>query len=199
MQVLKDDASKLLLYRLKDGDETAFRLIYDTHSLRLYANLFRLVRSEDIAKEILQDVFMKVWSYREQIDPERSFRAFLFKIGENLVYNYFRKVSRDKNLLADFIENNAGYYTHIEEALFHKEIEGILNKAIEDLSPQRKQVFTLCKLEGKSYKEVSEMLGISVSTISDHIVKATRTIKEHLVLHEDIAISVIALMVFFTS
>ena len=56
----------------------------------------------------------------------------------------------------------------------------LLENAISKLPPQRQQVFRLCKLEGKSYRDVSELLGISLSTISDHIVKATKSIRNYL-------------------
>jgi RNA polymerase sigma-70 factor (ECF subfamily) len=69
---------------------------------------------------------------------------------------------------------------HIEEMLLTKESAAILQQAIESLPAQRQQVFRFCKLEGKSYKEVSEILGISVSTISDHIVKGTKAIRSYL-------------------
>jgi RNA polymerase sigma-70 factor (ECF subfamily) len=69
-------------------------------------------------------------------------------------------------------------YTHIEEELLYKENEEWLLGIIERLPLQRKRIFKLCKIEGKSYIEVSELLGISTSTINDHIVKATRFIRE---------------------
>ena len=70
-------------------------------------------------------------------------------------------------------------YIMNESSQWGEENLAILQKAVEELPPQRQQVFRLCKLEGKSYKEASEVLGISASTISDHIVKATKTIRDY--------------------
>ena len=168
---------KEILSELLDGSEYALEQIYRLYSPRLFARLLKLVKSESQAEEILQDVFLKIWENRRSIDPEKSFRSFLFKIAENKVYDFFRKVTRDKNMEARLISLSTANHSIIESFMSGDENLTILQKAIEDLPPQRQQVFRLCKLEGKSYKEVSEMLGISVSTISDHIVKGTKSIR----------------------
>ena len=169
-----------ILLRMKQGDELAFEKIYRLYSPKLYGKLLRLLKSVPQTEEILQDVFLKIWEYRSFIDPEKSFNAFLFKIAENKAYDFFRKAARDKKLEAELIALSTINYIALEEFVADNEKLVLLENAISKLPPQRQQVFRLCKLEGKSYKEVSELLGISLSTISDHIVKATKSIREHL-------------------
>lgn len=183
---------KSLLAQIGRGDEQAFEKIYQTYAGRLYGNLLKLVKSESIAQEILQDVFLKIWDSRTTIDTEKSFRSFLFKIAENKVFDYYRKAARDKKKQAEFIANALAGYDPGDETIFAEEKSAILQKAIESLPAQRQQVFRLCKLEGKSYKEVSEQLGISVSTISDHIVKATKSIRDYFENNEQALMSLIA-------
>jgi RNA polymerase sigma-70 factor (family 1) len=168
-----------LVLALQRGDEEAFETIYGLYSQRLFGRLLKLVKIEAQAQEILQDVFIKLWQYRHSLDPEKSFRSFLFKIAENKVYDFFRKAARDKVMEANLISLSTTNYINIEEYIRAEENLILLYKAIESLPPQRQQVFRLCKLEGRSYKEVSELLSISLSTISDHIVKATKAIKEY--------------------
>ncbi|MEI9810850.1 MAG: RNA polymerase sigma-70 factor [Bacteroidota bacterium] len=168
-----------LLLQLLSGSEQAFEKVYNIYSPRLYGNLLKMVKSGPEAQEILQDVFLKVWNNRQNINIEKSFRSYLFKIAENKVYDFFRKAARDKKKQDQLIAIASSGYILFEEQLLTDENAVILEKAIESLPPQRRLVFRLCKLEGKSYREVSELLGISVSTISDHIVKATRTIREY--------------------
>ena len=170
---------KDILLELLNGNENAFEKIYQLYSPRLYGKLLKLVKSESHAKEILQDVFMKLWEHRNSIDPEKSFRSYLFKITENKVYDFFRKAAREKNMEAQLISLSTANYNVIDEFISGDENLAKLQQAIELLPPQRQLVIRLCKLEGKSYKEVSELLGISVSTISDHIVKGTKTIREY--------------------
>nr|WP_121271281.1 RNA polymerase sigma-70 factor [Pedobacter schmidteae] len=169
-----------LLTRLGNGDKYAFELLYNQYKYRIAGNLLKLLKSEDLAEEILQDLFVKIWDTRKTIDPQKSFRSYLFRIAENMVMDYYRKASRDKRIQDKLMAATAESYSHIEEHIFNKESELLLYNAIELLPPQRKQVFTLCKLEGKSYKEVSELLGISHSTINDHLLKSNRFLKQHL-------------------
>ena len=178
-----DEKEMLLL--LKQGHEAGFEKIYKLYSTRLFGNIFKMVKSDAIAQEILQEVFIKVWNNRTVIDPERSFRSYIFRIAENSVYDYFRNASRVKKMRTHILAVAIEQYDHIDELLLRKENNAILDKAISSLSPQRQLVFRLCKLEGQSYVEVGRELGISVSTISDHIVKANKTIREYLLDNMD--------------
>lgn len=80
---------KDLLVQLKQDSEAAFEELYKLYSTRLFGNLLKLVKSENDAQEILQDVFIKIWDNRQQIDADKSFRSYLFKIAENKVYDLF--------------------------------------------------------------------------------------------------------------
>ena len=144
---------KALLLQLKNGDERAFEILYNHYKFRVAGNLFKLVKSDDLVKEILQELFFKIWEVRTQIDPEKSFKSYLFRIAENLVNDYFRKVAKDKRLLARVVASSSELYLHIEEDMLSKEEALKLQEAINLMPPQRKMVFTLCKLEGKSYKD----------------------------------------------
>lgn len=137
-----------------------------------------MVKDADEAQELLQDVFLKVWEKRQNIDPEQSFKSYLFRISQNLVYNFFRDVSVERKVMDYVASIRTELHNSVEEELAYKEQLQLLEQAIDRLPPQRKHVYTLCKIEGRSYAEVSKLLGISTSTISDHIVKATRFIKE---------------------
>lgn len=169
-----------VLIQLKAGNAEAFALIYDHYKYKITNNLLRLLRSEELAEEVLQELFVKIWDTRQQLDPEKSFRAYLFRIAENMVIDYYRKAARDKKVRDKLTGTGSELYSHIEETIFSRESALILQGAIDLLPPQRKHVFTLCKLEGRSYKEVSEMLGISHSTINDHLLKANKFLKQHL-------------------
>ena len=133
---------------------------------------------------------------RTQIDPEKSFKSYLFRIAENLVNDYFRKVAKDKRLLARVVASSSELYLHIEEDMLSKEEALKLQEAINLMPPQRKMVFTLCKLEGKSYKEVEEIMGINVKTISSHMLQANRFLRTHFKDSSALTISVV-LGVFF--
>jgi RNA polymerase sigma-70 factor (family 1) len=186
-----------LILLLQKGDESAFEKIYALYSQRLLGALIKLVKSESLACELLQDVFIRVWNNREQVDPTKSFKSYLFRIAENLAYDLFRKTARDKRLQEELITQTCSYYNHVEEDLSNKENTQALQHLIIALPPQRRKIFSLVKLEGKTYAEVSELLNISPSTINDHVVKATKFIREQMCNSESLAISPLIFVLFF--
>ncbi|WP_256007351.1 RNA polymerase sigma factor [Pedobacter deserti] len=175
----EDFNEKALLTRLKAGDKQAFESLYHRYKHRIAGNLLRLLKSEELAEEILQDMFVRLWDRRSSIDPEQSFRSYLFRVAENKVMDYYRRMARDKKMREKLTAAVSELYSHIEEDIFSKENSRMLQEAIDQLPPQRKQVFILCKMEGKSYKEVAELLSISPSTINDHLYKANLFLKAY--------------------
>lgn len=173
--------------QLREGNAQALDYFYHQYSLRIYRKLLKMVKVDVIAEELVQDVFVRIWDRRHQIDPDCSFRSYLFTIAQNLVYDLYRKVAREERLQELIKEASSEMYMHVEEGVFLKETSEILNKAINDLPSQQKLVFTLCKLEGKSYEDASATLGISTSTINSHIVTATRSIKGYIFREQNAA------------
>lgn len=171
---------KELLIQLRDGSCQALDYFYHQYSLRIYRKVFKMVRVEVIAEELMQDVFVKIWDRRQGIDPDQSFKSYLYTIAQNLVYDFYRKLAREEKLQGLIKSANSEMYVHVEEEIFLKETSEILNNAINNLPSQQKLVFTLCKLEGKSYEDAGAALGISSSTINSHIVKATRSVKGYI-------------------
>jgi len=184
MQVIPPLYEKELLSQLKLGNEEAFEQLYHIYSLQIFKKLLRLVKQEEVTKELLQDVFLRIWEKREMIDPDKSFRAYLYRIAQNLVVDLFRRAAYDRKLLEHLIAATTELYNPIEEVSNLNDSNAILQHAIDSLPPQRRKIYTLCKIEGKSYDEVSQLLGISTSTISDHIVKATKSLKIHFATNE---------------
>jgi RNA polymerase sigma-70 factor (family 1) len=171
---------KELLLKLRNGEEQAFDKLYQIYSLRIYRKLLKMVKVDVLADELTQDVFVKVWTKRQQIDPDQSFRSYLFSIAQNLVHDTYRKISRDDLLTAQVKLISTEFYTHTEEAIYYKQTEELIQKAIDLLPPQQKRVFQACKIEGRSYDDVARELNISNSTVNNHIVKATKTVAEYL-------------------
>lgn len=168
---------KELLLQLSHGSERAYNKIYQLYGERLYGKLLRLLKSKLHASEIQQETFIKIWEQRYLIDPEKSFRSYLFRIAENKAYDFFRKTVSDNNLRRHLSKWSSEAYSHITECMETKENIALLNKAINSLPKQCREIFRHCKLNGKSYKEVSEMLGIATSTISNQLVKASHHIR----------------------
>ncbi|GGG74497.1 RNA polymerase sigma factor [Parapedobacter pyrenivorans] len=177
---LSSDITITLLRRLRNGDTVAFERLYKAFAPVLYQRLLRLFKDTDTVEEIIQDTFLKLWEKREQINPEQAAKTYLYRIADNLAVDVFRKISRDKALQEELWASTVSFYLQTEETLIAKEQYQLVHQAIEHLSPKRKQILLLCKLEGRSYQEVAEMMGVSVSTVSSHLVKAVKEVKRHI-------------------
>lgn len=185
---------KGLLIRLVNHDHRAFHELYDLFSPQIYCNVLRMVRDKELAQEILQEVFVKIWEKRSTVDPDKAFSSFLHQIARNMVYDHFRKLAVAKKFETHFNTVGENTYSHIEEELIYKESNQLFLDAVAQLSPQRKQVFTLCKIEGKSYSEVSDLLHISTSTVSDHLLKSNKFIKAQMLLSDCLGIILLGLL-----
>ena len=195
MADLKTYGDDELVSLLKQGSEPAFIELYDRYKLRIMGNLVKLLRSEDLALEFSQELFMKIWDTRAMLDPDKSFRSYIFRISENMVMDFFRKAKRDRKMHARLMQIQTELYSHIEEDIIDAQESQVFKDAVALLPPQRRQVFTLCKLEGKSYHEVSELLGISTSTVSDHLLKANRFLKQQINPVLMLSVSAVALAI----
>jgi len=172
---------KLLLRDLKAGSLPAFNQLYMFYSPALYAHLLKFLKSPELVEEVLQEVFVKLWNLRTEIEPDRGFKTFLYTISSNLAINLIKKINRDKALQAEVWDSSISYYLHSEEKLLDKERLEIVDRAIATLTPKRREILHFCKVEGRSYKEVAELLGISVSTVSNQLVNAIHDIRRFIV------------------
>jgi len=164
------------IIRLNAGEMIAFEWLYNTYKHQLAGNLIKLVKSSDVAEDILHDVFVKVWENRTKIDPERSFEGYLYRIAANMVADFYRKISKDRNYQEYLIAIQETVYQHIDELLENKYRRELIDKALTELPPKCRTVFQLCKIEGRSYEEVSNLLQISPNTISNHLNRANKKI-----------------------
>lgn len=150
-----------------------------------------MLKSPFLAEEAVHDVFLKVWQRRETLDGSRSVRSYLFTICKNHILNVLASVSRNESLhrhLFHFARLSGG---QAEDDLVYAEYERVTEQAVSRLPPQRQTVFRMCCLEGKSYEEAAGLLHISKGTVSDHMVKAIRFVREYLHLHAGIRLSLL--------
>jgi len=166
---------KELLRKLRDGDESAFKEIYKCYAQRLASKLIHLLRSEELAEDILQDIFLKIWTNRKMIDPELSFGALLHKMAANFSKNVFRRNMYDQ-LMRSKVNPDAGY-NPVEDADNASQNKAFLEMALSKLTERQREVYVMHKLEGRSYQEISDSLNISLSAINHHIQEANKRLR----------------------
>lgn len=180
---------KDLLQQITGGNEKAFKILFDTYSHRLFRYISGIVKSEQVAEELVLDVFMKIWLGKELIVQIENFDAFLFRVAHNKSIDFLRKAANDaalKELLWKRINNTE---TDLADNLvILREYEEKLREAIGLLSPQRKKVYSLSRELDMTHDQIAERLGISKATVNNHIVEAQRFIRNYLTKNMDLVI-----------
>ncbi|MFD2969208.1 RNA polymerase sigma factor [Sphingobacterium bambusae] len=178
-QIHPIEQEEQLLRKLKDDNRRAFDSLYNHYSPRIYGRLLRLTGSEDLSIELLQETFIILWDNRHRINPDQCFRGWIYKVAENCVYQYYRKLARTAKLQQHIAQIFEEGYLHTEENMILKESLALLKEAVALLPEKRRKVFELCRIKGLRYEEAAKMLEISSSTVSNHLVKATAFVKEY--------------------
>ncbi|MES2431443.1 MAG: sigma-70 family RNA polymerase sigma factor [Bacteroidota bacterium] len=185
---------KELVMRLQLGDMEAFNSLYWKYHQSLYANINKLTKDIDATQDILQEVFITLWEKRLSIDVERPVSNWLFVVSYNKSIDYLKKVLKQPvsfDQITEMISQVEQEEPHLKE--YHLIM---LEKAIEQLSPQRKRVFELCKLQRKTYEEAAEELQISKHTVKEYLSAAVLSVKKYFEENSD-HLTVMILSMFF--
>lgn len=196
MKPQTDAEIRLLVIQLRDGNAQAFEQLYRLHSAQLLSSMRSFVKDADVARELLQELYIKVWNLRHTLDPDKSYKTFLFTVARNLVFDYLRRMALDKRKRAELIHNALEFYTHVEESVVYKESEFILSQAMAQLPQQCRKVYTMSKLEGKSHEEISLLLQISIATVNNHMVKANRHVRNFFIKNGELSASLLLIVAF---
>lgn len=185
----------LVLMDLKAGNQSAFKHFYDLYHVLLYRKLLKFVHVDVVAEELLQDLFLKIWEKRELIDPQQSFKAYLYRVAEHLIVDYYRKLAREISIERDTDSQTLVVSDIAEDLYMDGHAQKIVSEAIETLPHQQRTIFRMCKIEGRSYEEVSKHLNISQATVNTHISRATKTVKDYILRHHGKTISLTAALI----
>lgn len=170
-----------LVIRLHDDDIKAFDALYCKYHQALYANILKLTKNPEAAQDILQDVFCVLWEKRVSIDDQQSVSGWLFVLSFNRSVNYLRKKVRESTAKGSIttlgVSDEDG--PNVLEDQYH-----LLESAILQLSPQKRKVFTLCKLEGKSYDAATKEMNISKHTVKEYLSSAMASVKSFIKEHK---------------
>lgn len=170
-----------LLKLLKKGDMAAFDTIYEKYSKRLYAFVFRYLKQEEDTEEIVQEVFLKLWECRKNIDLHASFDSYLFTIAYNTTITLLRKKVNEKKyqeyLINRQLINDAD---EIINEIHFREVNIQVKSLLDELTPRQKEVFLLSREEGLTHAEIAEKLHISANTVKNHIVTALSFLKSRI-------------------
>lgn len=167
-----------LLDALRRGDQQAFEAVYLRYVASLGEFLSALVRSSEVGSELTQDVFVTLWERRENIDPDKNISGYLYTIAKN---HAFKFLNRRKNTPVREIEQADGVAESLDppdRAMLAAELGQIVDQAVGRMPAQRRRIFELSRQQGLSNAEIALQLGISKSTVENHITSALKDLRE---------------------
>ncbi|MEO1213151.1 MAG: RNA polymerase sigma-70 factor [Bacteroidota bacterium] len=166
-----------IIQRFKSGDEKAFDFIYNRFSRKLFNTAFYILKDEDASFEVVQDAFLKLWMKRGDIDESKSIEGYLSKIASNLAIKKLKNILKN-NLFEELPDLPASSLA--DQVLLENEFREKVLSEIESLPPRTREIFLLSRENGYSNKEIANQLGLSLSTVNNHIYIALTKLREGL-------------------
>ena len=179
---MKGQKTNDLASRLRNDDINAFNSLYWEYHAAIYANALKLIKDPVIAEDIVQEVFVTVWGKRHSIDPYQDFAGWLF------VISYHKTVDQLKRKLKDALAHKKISISIEDQSILvnddlKEEQLTAIEKAMDQLSPQKRKVFEICKMQGRTYKKAAEELHISKYTVKEYLSEALVSIRKYIGEH----------------
>lgn len=163
------------LKALHEGDEKAFEKIYLAYYKRTLYFLTGLVKSEEDAKELTQEVFIKLWTNRETIDTNKSTHNYMYTIARNAAFNFLKHKLVEFHYQNEYARKTATETS--EEILFAKETALLIEMTVERMPVQRQRIYKMSRNEGMSNEEIANRLRISKKTVENQLSLALGELK----------------------
>jgi RNA polymerase sigma-70 factor (ECF subfamily) len=161
-----------LVRMLAQDSEYAFQLLYDRHRDRIYQVAVRYLKSPMSAQEVVQDVFLKLWINRMQIDATRPLEAWLYTVARNAIVNRLRKLASEWKATRPLTTPDEPLESPIDAKIDDRMYQRWYQEALAGLSDQQRTVFLLAREEKLSYAEIGERLSLSPLTVKTHMARA---------------------------
>lgn len=170
-----------LVAAVKRGDLKAYEQLFMHYYPIVRAFVLGFVKIDEQAKDIAQDVFMKLWQYRGSLDAAKPIKPYIFLLARREVCSYFR----NKQTVMEQNFSGGGFLPAMpddstQQNLDAGELSAVVGRILESMPPQRRRIFSMSRKEGLSDAEIAERLGLSVRTVNKHIELALKDIRRKL-------------------
>ncbi len=175
---------RALVESLQRGDVQAFDRLFGNYAKRLYAFGFKYLRSKEDAEGLVQDVFLKIWENRKKLDKDSSFKSYLFTIAYNDICTIFRKRATKRQFQDEIALQITAFNPKTEERIDYKSVLEEVDRLIELLPENQKNVLLKRKNQGLSSKEIAEELNLSPRTVDNYMSAALKFLKSRLAAND---------------
>ena len=155
-------------------------MVYQLYHTKLYFYILKCTHSAYLAEETVQLSFILLWEKREKLSPNFSISVQLFRMAKSVMIDQLRKQQVHNKHMASLLQEQSDWHTETDITI-KEELKQVFN-SIEQLSPIRRNVFKLSRLEGLPHKEIARQLSISPKTVENHVLRAVRQLKNSLLI-----------------
>ncbi|GAC1371358.1 MAG: sigma-70 family RNA polymerase sigma factor [Ktedonobacteraceae bacterium] len=201
MKKLARDDEDRLIARSQQGDVEAFNQLVVQYQQLLYATVFRLLGDYETAADVTQDAFIAALRSIRTYRGDSSFRAWLLRIGSNLVYDHWRRVQRHPVSSLEAINEDedgaqgaslldalamTGPEGNPEEAVLTQELQDVIQQGIQQLPLEQRTVIVLCDIQGLAYEEVAQVTETTLGTVRSRISRGRARLRNYLQQHKEL-------------
>lgn len=162
------------LEKIASGDHHAFRYIFMKYFPKVKYFISHMVKSEAIAEELSQDIFLKIWVTRKQLPNLRSFNSYIYKMARNTALNHLEHKYLEDHYIANFASPSS---TNLIDEIEAREIELLIQLTVDQMPEQRRKIYTMSRVENLKNEEIAEKLNLSKKTVENHLNLALKDIR----------------------
>ncbi|MDP4252099.1 MAG: RNA polymerase sigma-70 factor [Bacteroidota bacterium] len=198
-QYIETDNELLLLQGVASGNKQAFEQLYRQYEGGLEKYVLFITNSKEVTEEIIQDVFLSIWQKREKMPGLSSFRGYLYHIARNRVISYLRSIKTRYKIVELDESSPLSVQSETDHRLLYNQYYKMALDAVDALPEQKKKIFRLSLEENLTLDEMARRLGISKSTVKQHLYGASAAIRNYLKKYGNIPVSLLVLLTLFKS
>nr|WP_262903170.1 RNA polymerase sigma-70 factor [Chitinophaga rhizophila] len=165
---------------MRTSDHNAFEELYAAYHQLLYSTAYKYLKSDSVAEDAVHEAFVKVWVHREELDPVQGVRNYLFRCLKFHVLNLIRDQKRSLSKQYELVYNTSAEHRDAEATVILNDYKKVVERAVNNLSAQKKRIFRLRSYEGLTNEEVAEKLGLSINTVKFQYAQASKTLRHAL-------------------
>lgn len=195
MNLLNTLSDEEILPELIAGRAEAFTVLYERYNRNIYQFVYKFVRSAALADDLTQEIFIKLWNNRQQLGHVDSFKGYLVTSAKNHTLDKLKAALRSEKAMGEVVRNFIAQRKPTDERLMDTDYAEFLQNELVKLPERSREIFRLCRQEGRTYEEVAQELGISKSAVKNHMVFSMKVLKS--AVEQELGVSLATVLAVF--
>lgn len=187
------DNERDVLLQVSRGNKFAFGKLFSWYHQKLGTYIYRITDNAELAEEVVQDVFLKIWTGREALEKVQNFNAYLFTISKNHALNCLRQQSKEWLQQKEWIIENTTFTEDTDNGIYYN----LLDKAIDRLPKQQQKIYLLSRHERLKYAEIATKLNLSKETVKKYLKIANHSITSYLITQHLLHVMLMIMLIIF--